>query len=54
MLIDEGVPLDKPTDGYWQELREMKGELVVTRGDMAVIRPDEPTQMLDRMHIADR
>ena len=54
MLIDEGVPLDKPTDGYWQELREMKGELVVTRGDMAVIRPDEPTQMLDRMHIADK
>jgi len=38
-LIAEGVPLDKPTDGYWQELRDTEGELVVTKGDCAAIRP---------------
>ena len=50
-LIEEGVPLDKPCDGYWAELREMEGELVVTRGDMVAIRPKETTAMKDRMHI---
>ena len=40
-------------DGYWQELREMEGELVVTRGDFVAIRPKEKTDMKDRMHVAD-
>ena len=50
-LIAEGVPLDKPCDGYWKELREMEGELVVTKGDFAAIRPKEKTDMKDRMHL---
>ncbi len=53
LLIDEGVPLDKPTSGYWAELREMEGDLVVTKGDFAAIRPSKKVDMKDRMHLAD-
>ena len=50
-LIGEGVPLDKPCDGYWKELRETEGELVVTKGDFVAIRPKEQNDMKDRMHL---
>jgi hypothetical protein len=33
IMIEEGVPLDKPTDGYWQELREKEGEYRINPGD---------------------
>ena len=36
LLIDEGVELDKPTDGYWQELRDNKGEMIINGGDFLV------------------
>ena len=39
LMIDEGVPLDKPTDGYWQELREKEGEYVINAGDAISIAP---------------
>ena len=51
MLIDEGVALDKPCDGYWQELRETEGELVVTPGDFVAIKPTQAVDMKDRMHL---
>ena len=38
-MIEEGVPLDKPTDGYWQELREKEGEYVINAGDAISIAP---------------
>ena len=50
-LIAEGVPLDKPCDGYWAELRDTEGELVVTKGDFVAIRPKEQSDMKDRMHL---
>ena len=51
MLIAEGVALDKPCDGYWEELRKTEGELVVTKGDFVAIRPKEQNDMKDRMHL---
>ena len=51
MLIEEGVALDKPCDGYWTELANMEGELVVTKGDFIAIKPKEKSNMLDRMHV---
>ncbi|MCQ2406723.1 MAG: FAD-dependent oxidoreductase [Oscillospiraceae bacterium] len=53
LLIAEGVQLDKPCDGYWAEMAAMEGELVVTKGDFAAIRPTKKTDMKDRMNIAD-
>lgn len=53
LLIEEGVPLDHPTDGYWEELRNMEGDLVVTRGDFVAIHPKTKSDMKDRMHLAD-
>ena len=52
-LIAEGVALDKPCDGYWEELRQMEGDFVVTRGDLIAIRPKEKVDMQDRMHVAE-
>ncbi len=54
LLIAEGVPLDQPCDGYWEELRNMEGELVVTFGDFAAIVPSKKTDMIDRMHVAEK
>ncbi len=34
MLIEEGVELDKPTEGRWKQLRDMEGEFFITPGDM--------------------
>jgi len=39
LLVDEGVDLDKPTDGYWLELREQKGDLIINGGDFIVRAP---------------
>jgi len=39
MLIAEGVELDKPNDGYWQELRESDGELIINMGDSIMLAP---------------
>ena len=41
MIEEEGVPLDKPTDGYWAELREQKGKNVINPGDAISIVPDK-------------
>jgi len=41
MLIDEGVPLDQPCDGYWAELRAQKGRYVVNAGDTISIVPEK-------------
>ena len=38
-MIDEGVRLDEPTDGYWQELRENDGEMFINGGDFLVFKP---------------
>ena len=37
LMIAEGVPLDKEPDGYWAELREKEGEIVINSGDFLVI-----------------
>ena len=39
MLIAEGVELDKKPDGYWEELRNQKGDLVINKGDAISIAP---------------
>ncbi len=39
LLIKEGVELDKPCDGYWEELRNQEGELVINKGDAISIAP---------------
>ena len=39
LMIDEGVRLDEPTDGYWQELRENDGEMIINGGDFIVFKP---------------
>lgn len=36
-LISEGVALDKAPDGYWKEVREQEGRIVVTPSDAAKI-----------------
>lgn len=36
-LIDEGVALDKAPGGYWNEVREQDGPIVVTTSDAAKI-----------------
>lgn len=40
MIKEEGVELDRTTDGYWSDLRKQEGELQVARfGDMIAIVP---------------
>ena len=39
LLIAEGVELDKPSDGYWEELRNQEGDLVINKGDAISIAP---------------
>ena len=51
LLIAEGVALDKPCDGYWEELRNTEGDRVVTKGDFVAIRPKEKNDNKDRMHL---
>lgn len=42
LIEEEGVELDNLPDGYWTELREREGDLVVPRfGDMLTIVPKE-------------
>ena len=36
-MIRRGVKLDEAPGGYWKTMRETKGEIQVSRGDMAVI-----------------
>lgn len=38
LIEEERIPLDKPCDGYWAELRDAKGELFVNPGDSIGIR----------------
>lgn len=38
LIEEEGVPLDKPCDGFWAELREAEGEIYVAPGDYAGIK----------------
>ena len=37
LMIEDGVPLDQPTDGYWAELRAKEGEYRLTSGDTIAI-----------------
>ena len=40
MLIEEeGVALDQPCEGYWDQLRKSEGEMFVNSGDFIVIKP---------------
>lgn len=39
LLLDEGVDLDKPCDGYWEELRQTEGDYVINGGDFISIVP---------------
>jgi len=40
-MIEEGIPLDKEPEGHWADVRELKGEFVVTAGDMVgILTPD--------------
>ena len=39
MLINEGVELDKPCDGYWAELREQEGNYIINNGDFITLVP---------------
>ena len=39
LLIAEDVELDKPSDGYWEELRNQEGDLVINKGDAISIAP---------------
>lgn len=41
MLIAEGVELDKPCDGYWEELRNQEGDLQINGGDFISIVPQQ-------------
>ncbi len=41
LLIKEGVELDKPSDGYWEELRNQEGELEINKGDAISIVPSK-------------
>lgn len=38
MIEDEGVPLDQPTSGHWQMLREKEGAYVINVGDAITIK----------------
>jgi hypothetical protein len=40
-LIKQGVPLDKPPDGHWAAVRQLKGEHVVGPGDFILTRTPE-------------
>ena len=40
LLIEEGVELDQPCDGYWKEQREKEGKPVVGFGDIVWIVPE--------------
>lgn len=39
LMDEEGIPLDKPCDGYWAKLRNTEGDFVVNSGDFIVIVP---------------
>ena len=40
-MIEEGIPLDKEPEGHWADVRALKGEFVVTAGDMVgILTPD--------------
>ena len=41
LLIEEGVELDQPCDGYWKEQREKEGKPVVGFGDIVWIVPEK-------------
>ncbi len=41
MLLDEGVDLDKPCEGYWQEMRDTEGDMVIGKADAIVLVPKE-------------
>ena len=39
LLIKEGVELDKPCDGYWEELRNQEGDYIINGGDFITMVP---------------
>ena len=41
MLMEEGVDLDRPCEGYWQEMREAEGTFVIGKADAIVLVPKE-------------
>ena len=41
LLISDGVDLDKPCDGYWQELRDMDCDFSINGGDFLTCIPKE-------------
>ena len=41
MLLDEGMDLDKPCEGYWQEMRDTEGDMVIGKADAIVLVPKE-------------
>ena len=47
LLIEEGVELDKKPDGYWEELRNNDGELVINKGDAISIAPKKAAAKAD-------
>jgi len=42
LLVEQGVELDKPTGGFWAELRANDGELTINKGDAISIAPKKP------------
>ncbi|MGI6216964.1 MAG: FAD-dependent oxidoreductase [Coriobacteriales bacterium] len=42
MQKEQGVPLDKPLEGYWARNRDMKGKVIIG-GDMAMIMGEDGT-----------
>ena len=41
MLLEDGVNLDQPCDGYWKELRDSDCDMVINGGDFLVLVPKE-------------
>ena len=39
MLLEEGVDLDQPCDGYWKELRDMECDFAINGGDFLTCIP---------------
>lgn len=38
LIEEEHVPLDKPCEGYWEELSNLKGDFHINNGDFVYIK----------------
>lgn len=47
LLLDEGVDLDQPCDGYWQELRDMDCDFVINGGDFLTCVPKQAPETVE-------